>query len=269
MRKLAIALAASATMTTASVQAEQYYGFMNVSVNYLDWSEKTEDRTNPDIGGFGGPKEDFFYLELEGGAGFDWGDVYGFIDLENAENVENKGQFSEDAGDTGGFRVAAKGSIAVNMGSSNWNYYGHVYSFTEASGGFYDQNIVLGVSYDLFTDSGFWIKPFLGVHVENQTFNGSGMNGFMAGYVMGYDFTISEEKFSLVQWHETEFGREDQFRGNGTVHTLSDVGHNGAVSVWWHASKAMSTGIQYRYADQKLGTAAYHDAVIFTAKYNF
>ncbi|NMP15730.1 outer membrane protein OmpK [Thalassotalea sp. Y01] len=266
MRKLAIVLATSATMAATPALAEQYYGFANVSINYLDWSDKTEDRTDPDIGGFGGAKEDFFYIEVEGGAGFDWGDVYGFIDFENPQNSRTD---EDDKGDTDGFRIAAKGSVAVNIGESNWNYYGHIYSFTEASGGFYDQNVVLGVSYDLFTESGLWIKPFIGVHVENQTFAGSGMNGFMAGYVLGYDFMIGEEKFAVTQWHETEFGRDDQFRNNGTQYTINSVGHNGAVSLWWHTNKKLTLGLQYRYADHKLGTSAYQDAAIVTAKYNF
>ena len=249
--------------------AEQYYGFADVSINYLDWTAKTEDRTDPNIGGFGGPKEDFFYLEVEGGAGYDWGDVYGFFDLENPQNVENEGQFSEDAFATDGFRIALKGSIAVNIGKSNWNLYSHFYSFSEAAGGFYDQNLVIGASYDVFTDSGFWIKPFLGVHIENQTFNGSGTNGFMGGWVLGWDFQLMEQKFTVSQWHETEFAREDQFRGNGTIYTLSDTGQNGAVALWWHMTSTFTAGLQYRYADHKLGTAAFHDAAIFTAKYNF
>lgn len=268
MKKLStIALIAASTVAiSAPVAAEQYYGFMDVSVNYLDWTSKTEDRTN--LEGFGGAKEDFFYLELEGGAGYDWGDVYGFVDLENAENSRQKGQYSEDANDTSGFRIAAKGSIAANIGKTNWNLYSHIYSFTEASSGFYDQNLVIGASYDIFTESGFWMKPFLGVHIENQSAAGSGTNGYMTGWVLGYDFQIGEHKFSVNQWHETEFGRKDQFRFNG-ISQLDSVGQNGAVSAWWHMNKNVTAGIQYRYADHKLGTTTYHDALIYTLKYNF
>ncbi|NMP15729.1 MULTISPECIES: outer membrane protein OmpK [unclassified Thalassotalea] len=259
----------SFAFVTSNAQAEQFYGFADVNINFLDWTDKAEDRSNPDIGGFGGEKEDFFYIEVEGGAGFDWGDIYGFFDVENPGNSRNYGQFSEDAGETDGFRYAMKGSIAVNVGDSNWNYYSHFYSFSEASNGFYDQNWVLGFSYDIFTESGFWMKPFLGVHIENQTFNGSGTNGYMAGWVLGYDFQIGEQKFGISQWHETEFARKDQFRGNGTQYTLNSTGWNGAVALWWHFSSKMTTGVQYRYADHKLGTAAYHDAIIYTLKYNF
>ncbi|RLV61288.1 ion channel protein Tsx [Parashewanella curva] len=284
-KMLAIAGAAAAAMTAGTAQAEQYYGFMTASVNYLDWTEKTIDRTTTvDQGGqgLGGTKKDFLFLELEGGAGYDWGDVYGFIDIENPGNI-NKSQNERKEGDKvveergvavpSSFRIAAKGSIAYNIGKTNWNAYGHIYSFTEARGdfhgGFFDQNVVLGVSYDINTDSGFWMKPFIGLHYENQRFAGAGFNGYMAGWVLGYNFKLGNQNFMVSNWHETEFAREDQFRSNGTPHKLDKMGQNGAVALWWNATKKFTAGVQYRYADQKLGTAAYHDAVIFTAKYNF
>ncbi|USD38470.1 MULTISPECIES: outer membrane protein OmpK [Ferrimonas] len=269
MMKVAIATTVlSAGLMTLPVAAEQFYGFMDLSINYLDWTDKAEDRTNPDIGGRGGPKEDFFYIELEGGAGFDWGDVYGFIDFENPTN-SNDGQFSDEAFATDGFRIAAKGTLAYNLGSSNWNAYGHLYSFTESSSGFFDQNLVLGVSYDVFTDFGLWFKPFIGGHYEQQSFAGSGWNGGMLGWVLGYDFAIGEQKFSVTNWHETEFARDDQFRSNGTQYQLASVGWNGAVALWWHLPNNLTGGLQYRYADNKLGTAAYHDAIIYSLRYNF
>ncbi|RJY07131.1 ion channel protein Tsx [Parashewanella spongiae] len=266
VKMLALAGATFAAMTAGSVQAEQYYGFMDVSLNYLDWSDKAEDRSN---NGFGGAKEDFFYLEIEGGAGYDWGDVYGFVDFENPQNTNTSERDFSGAPVTDSFRIAAKGSIAYNIGKSNWNAYGHIYSLTVGGEGFFDQNIVVGASYDINTESGFWMKPFLGLHYENQTFSGSGFNGYMAGWVLGYNFKAMGQDFMVSQWHETEFAREDQFRGNGTEHTLKSVGQNGAVALWWNMTPKFTTGIQYRYADNKLGTAAYHDAIIYTAKYNF
>ncbi len=276
-----LAILAAGTMALSTpASAEQFYGFMDINVNYLDWTEKAEDRTAPPhLGGegFGGTKEDFFYLELEGGAGFDWGDLYGFVDFENPGESRSKREFGFGDFDTpesdgiysDSFRIAAKGSIAYNIGETKFNYYGHIYSLTVGGEGFYDQNIVLGASYDIFTDWGFWMKPFLGIHIELSTFNGSGTNGYMGGWVLGYDFQLADQKFSINQWHETEFARKDQFRGNGTQYQLNSTGQNGAVSAWWHMTKHFTTGIQYRYADHKLGTAAYHDAIIYTLKYNF
>ncbi|MGB0895257.1 MAG: outer membrane protein OmpK [Parashewanella sp.] len=268
VKMLALAGATAAAMTAGSVQAEQYYGFMSASVNYLDWTEKAESRTNPAEEGRGGHKADFFYLELEGGAGYDWGDVYGFVDFENAQNI-NTSERKFKGTVPRSFRIAAKGSIAYNIGKTNWNAYGHIYSLTVARGGFFDQNVVLGTSYDINTDSGFWMKPFIGLHYENHQFAGSGFNGYMAGWVLGYNFKAAGQDFMVSQWHETEFAREDQFRGTNGKRRLDKMGHNGAVSLWWNATKSFTAGIQYRYADQKLGTATYHDAVIFTAKYNF
>lgn len=268
MKKIStIALIAASTIAiSAPASAEQYYGFMDVNVNYLDWTGKTEDRTDPYKGNLGGAKEDFIYIELEGGAGFDWGDLYGFFDLENPENIGD-----DREGETDNFRVATKGSIAYNLGDSKWNAYGHVYHFEDS--GYYDTNIVLGASYDFFTDSGFWMKPFLGAHIETSTYNGNGFNGYMAGWVFGYDFQVGEHKFSVNQWHETEFGRKDQHRGvgvnmDGEALVYNSVGQNGAISVWWHFDNHVTAGLQYRYADHKLGTAGYHDAIIYTLKYN-
>ena len=266
VKTFALAATAIAAMTTSSVQAEQFYGFADISVNYLDWTDKAEERSN---GGYGGAKEDFVYLEVEGGAGYSWGDVYGFVDLENPGNINNSDRDFSGSPDTDSFRVAAKGSIAANLGDTNWNFYNHIYSLTVAGEGFFDQNLVTGVSYNYAHDSGFWINPFFGLHYENQTFAGSGFNGYMAGWVLGYNFEVAGQKMMVTQWHETEFAREDQFRNNGTPHTLESMGQNGAVSLWWTPMPEFTLGFQYRYADQKLGTATYHDALIYTVKYNF
>ena len=73
---IALALASCAGFAHAD------YTFSNVSANWLDWSSNTQDRTNK--GPFGG-KADFAYLEAEGGMGGNWGDVYGFLDIENPD----------------------------------------------------------------------------------------------------------------------------------------------------------------------------------------
>lgn len=53
-------------------------GFANINVNYLDWSHRTVQKSKNTT-----HKKDFAYIELEGGANFKWGELYGFIDLEN------------------------------------------------------------------------------------------------------------------------------------------------------------------------------------------
>ena len=54
--------------------------------------------------------------------------------------------------------------------------------------GFADQNRVLGFSYDYNSSLGFWFKPFLGLHQQPDV----GSNGYMAGWVFGYDFSVKE-----------------------------------------------------------------------------
>lgn len=277
VKMLALAAATVAAMSAGSVQAEQFYGFANVSVNYLDWSNGTEDRTRDIENGFG-VKSDFVYLEVEGGAGYSWGDVYGFIDFENPDKMD--WQSEQDDGSEA-FRIAAKGSVAVNIGETNWNYYGHLYSISDSSG-FYEQNIVLGVSYDVNTDFGLWVKPFLGAHFVHNSAIGAGFNGGMGGWVLGYNFKMAGQDFMVTNWNEIEFAREDEYRGFCTTDTCTgpgDVGFqntngkstglNGAVALWWNVSSEFTLGVQYRYADNKLGTAAYQNAAIFSAKYNF
>ncbi|WP_242620328.1 outer membrane protein OmpK [Shewanella maritima] len=264
-------------MTATTAQAEQYYGFANVSVNYLDWSDGTEQRSR-DEGGFGtiGAKSDFFYLEVEAGAGYDWGDVYGFIDFENP----TKGNMDGYDDGSKAFRIAAKGSVAVNIGDTNWNYYGHLYSISDSSD-FYEQNIVLGVSYDYNTDFGLWVKPFIGAHYLNGQ-KKAGFNGGMAGWVLGYNFKLGGQDMMITNWNEIEFARHDAHRGfcnsdtctgpgdEGWIKTNGeDHGLNGAVALWWNATKDFTLGVQYRYANNKLGTPAYQNAAIFSAKYNF
>lgn len=77
--KILAAVAAAVALVPAA-HADDNWSFKNVSVNHLAWSDHTLNQTGK--GPFG-VKKDFTYLELEGGAGGKWGDVYGFFDVEN------------------------------------------------------------------------------------------------------------------------------------------------------------------------------------------
>lgn len=60
-------------------------------------------------------------------------------------------------------------------------------------------------------------------------------------------------KFTLTNWNEYEFDRDATYAaGNG-----GKEGLNGAVALWWNATSHITTGIQYRYADDKLGEDFY------------
>ncbi len=255
--KILFALLAFNLLLINQAFGKQLYGFSNLSINYLDWSKRTEEVSKTGVG----RKFDFIYIEVEAGAGFDWGDIYGFVDMENPGKPVTSTPSNN--------RVAIKGSVAYNLGESNFNLYSHIFTLNEK--GFSDQNRVLGFSYDYNTGFGLWIKPFLGFH--NQTDVGS--NGYMAGWVFGHDFQIGSHRFSIANWHEFEFERDKDYQGfygvtNDYVPTNGrSYGHNGAASIWYHPTKQFTVGLQYRYADRKLGTPHYQDAMISSVKFNF
>ena len=247
MRKSLVALSVVAAATTFPAQAEYLYGFGDMSVNYLDWSNGTEERA--------GHQKDFWYLELEGGAGFTWGELYGFADLENLEKGSDK------------VSTSLKGSIAYKTGIAELRVYGQVYNTNSA--GFTAQNNVLGLSY-AFNGDGWFFNPFIGFHHTMTTAGDKsfgGMNGGMFGWSAGYNFNAFGEKFMISNWHESEFGRNDKYMivaGEG-----DHVTANGAIAFWWNATENVTTGIQYRYAFNKLGNKGNQNAMIYTVKYNF
>ena len=254
MRKSLLALSVLATTVAIPAQAEYLYGFGDVSINYLDWSNGTEDRT--------GYQEDFMYLELEGGAGFSWGEVYGFADLENAENGADKA------------RTSIKGSITYKTGLDELRLYGQIYNTN--SGGFTAQNDVAGISY-AFSGENWFFNPWVGFHhtmtttTDFSTGNNisfSGMNGGMAGWVLGYNFNIGEQSFSISNWHETEFARNDDYAAV-SGETTDELSANGALALWWNVTNNVTTGVQYRYTYNKLGTVGNQNAMIYSLKYNF
>ncbi|MEZ8823478.1 outer membrane protein OmpK [Vibrio amylolyticus] len=248
MRKSLLALTVIAAATAVPAQAEYLYGWGDVSVNYLDWSKGTEERN-------GGFKNDFTFLELEGGAGFTWGELYGFADFEF--------QDGNPGGASSGMAMSTKGTIAVKTGLKELRFYAQTYS-TENQG-FHARNTVGGVSYALSGDAWFF-NPFIGLHYTN-TVGFADLNGGMAGWVGGYNFNLGEQKFSISNWHETEFGRKDEYLAtNGET---DDLSYNGALAAWWHVTSDVSTGVQYRYAHNKLGQAKTDNAIIYTVKYNF
>lgn len=128
---------------------------------------------------------------------------------------------------------------------------------------FHDDMFLYGIGYN-FTGSGWWFKPFFAKRYTDQTYY-TGDNGYVAGWVAGYSFMLGSEKFTLTNWNEYEFDRDATYAaGNG-----GKEGLNGAVALWWNATSHITTGIQYRYADDKLGEDFYQDAIIYSIKFNF
>lgn len=62
------ALALAAVLFTPLSHAEYKWGFADIGIHYLDWTERTTHKTSDKS-----HKDDFAYLEIEGGAGFSWG----------------------------------------------------------------------------------------------------------------------------------------------------------------------------------------------------
>jgi hypothetical protein len=262
-QKQLVALCALATAAVAAPVHAEGWSFLDTSVNYLSWSQRTLDYTNK--GPFG-QKKDFTYLELEGGAGGDWGDVYGFFDVENPMNKERETDGRTDR------RTAAKFVARYNLtqvAGMPVQLYAHVYDFRDNT--FYDENRVLGLGTS-WSSGNFWIKPFLGVHNETKADLGAQFNGGMGGWVLGYSFNAFGQPFMLTQWHETEFARKKEYlvmSEGGNVVTANSTAWNGAVSLWWNPTKHFTAGLSYRYADNKLGVSGYESGWISTLRYNF
>ncbi len=231
------------------------FTYWDTSVNYLDWSTGTEQRA---VGKTN--FSDFVYLELEGGAGWDWGEFYFFLDVENpGKSWENTP--SNDR------RVVVKPILDIKLGETD--FYFHLQDYFLKSKTFFVNNLVPGIAYKYSIDN-FWIRPFIGPHFQESTFY-DGFNGYMAGWTFVYNFKIGEQKFMLSNWHEFEFDRDEEHYlyngdpvGDGRSH-----GINGALAVWWTPIDELTAGVQYRYSNYKLGLDAYATAVIYSLKYNF
>ena len=215
------------------------YSFATSSINYLDWSKNSKSKTI---------FKDFTYLEVEYGAGWSWGEFYGFLDLENPSS-----SYYENFPD--GLRVVAKPILDINIYK---NIAFHIQDFYLDTKDYYLHNIVAGVSYKYSLDYDFWIRPFIGVHYLKDSFY-SDFNGYMAGWTFLYNFKLLDQDFSIFQWHEMEFLRKLE----------KNFGVNGALSTWWNINKDFSLGAQYRYTLNKLGYNEYLSAGIYTFKYRF
>ena len=239
-------------LLTTSLYSETLYTFSDVSVNYLDWTHTTETKTS---------QTDFGYFTLEGGARWNWGEFYGNINLENP----NK-EYKEE--DDNSQRYTAFGDFDVSL-KDGWRI--HFQNFYLNSDSFCVNDFVVGGGYKFQNQQGFWIRPFIGAHFTNDTYY-NGFNGYMTGWTFNYDFHLFDEKFSLFQWNEIEFMRAKNFYQDSDGNPTGDGsiwGLNGDISLWWHINKKFVAGMQYRYAQHKLGYIQYQSAIIYTLKYNF
>ncbi|WP_354011373.1 outer membrane protein OmpK [Endozoicomonas lisbonensis] len=156
-----------------------------------------------------------------------------------------------------------KGNTRINLGDTGFNLFGQIFDISGQ--GFDEQNRFFGFGYNFVGDN-FFFKPFLAGHNTQSTyFNGS--NGYVLGWTASYDFSAMNQNFTLFNWHETEFGRDKDYLNVGGK--SEKTGHNGALELWWHATDSVTAGLQYRYAENKLGYAESQSGVVYSLKYNF
>jgi len=227
------------------------YSFGSVNLNYLSWSSQTKEDT---------PHTDFAYLEAEGGAGWKWGEVYCLAAIENPTKSYDK-EFATNRR----YTLKPIVNLTITGGLSV-----HLQNFHFESRDFDIDNVYAGFAYTYVMDS-LWVKTFATLHYQESTYY-SGMNGYAAGWVAKYDFALLGENFSVFNWHEMEFARDQQDYSldDGTLTGNKGAdGYNGALAFWWNVNQGYTLAMQYRYAKHKLGYEPMQEGFIATLKIFF
>lgn len=222
-----------------TVLAEESKGFTSVSYNNMDWDGKTDNQ----------------YIEVEKGGVYNWGTFYGFVDVEQFDKYSS----SEDV------KLSVKTVFTVNQ-EIGINDYVQIFAYAEKD--FQVLDAVYGKQLT-FNGDKWWFNPFAGIQysaINNNFANTSfeGVNGAMIGWTAGYSIT---DKIQITNWHEFTTMRSSEYLA--TSGETSDLGMNGALSAWYHFTPNFTTGIQWRYADNKLGSSHGSNAIIYTVKVNF
>lgn len=222
------------------------YNFGSVSLNHLNWVDATEDRSF---------HSDFNFIEVEYGGGREWGTFYGFTDLERVDEYNS----IED------YQISSKMSVAFNTSVKDVAVY--TQAFTVLSDDFKTLDTVIGAQYQGLNGENWSFNPFIGVQ-HSYTSNGfSGMNGLMAGWTAMYHFNAYDNNFSITNWTELTANRNGKYLAKSGE--AKEFSVNGGLGLWYHVTQDITTGIQYRYADNKLGTDINANAVIYTLKFNY
>ena len=215
------------------------YSFSNIGLYYLDWSSNTQRSAK---------RNDFSFIEFEGGTGHRWGETYIFVDARNPTN-----SYHEDS--THKLAFALKPTVDIKIKSK---FAFHIQDYDLHSETYYTNDAVVGVSYKIKTKFNFWAKPFVGYHYKTSTYY-TGGDGYMVGWLFNYAY----KRFSLFNWHEMTFNRDTK-DGYG-----DHIGVQGSLKFWYNTQYKISFGIQYRYAYYELGQRSYQWGYIYGIKYNF
>ncbi|GAK85280.1 putative exported protein precursor [Vibrio ponticus] len=260
MRKSLLALGVVAAVSAVPAQAEYLFGFGSMYVDYQVWDQGIgNDKDN-----FGGDvsNRNQAVIGIEGGAVFDWGQIYGFYDYEGVDR----------SGDDRG--ASAKGTIHYNLTESGVSLYAQVYNTDADKSALHEQNRVLGLGYTGLKGDGWAFTPFIGFHQINTDGGISGSNGGMFGYVGYYNTDIGGQNFTFSTWNELEFARNDEYSRlqsttAGSSEDPESWGLNGSLNAMWNVTDNISTGILYRYTVNKLARKDYQDLLIYRVQYNF
>ncbi|MCG7499499.1 hypothetical protein MHO82_21775 [Vibrio sp. Of7-15] len=245
MRKSLLALSVLTAATAIPAQAEYLYGFGSMYVDQQMWDQGFEN-------GKSISDRNQLVLGIEGGAGFDWGQIYGFYDYEGVDR----------SGDDRG--ASTKGTIHYNLTESGVSLYAQVYN-TDTDSGFHEQNRVLGLGYTGLKGDGWAFTPFVGAHQINTVGGISGSNGGMLGWVGFYNTDFAGQNFTFSTWGEYEFNRNDEY----AAAQGGKEGLNGSFNAMWNVTEDWSTGVLYRFTHNKLGRDDYGDLLIYRVQYNF
>lgn len=261
MRKSLLALSVLATTVAIPAQAEYLYGFGSMYADYQVWDQgigNDDSNFGQDIS-----ERNQAVIGIEGGAAFDWGQIYGFYDYEGVDR----------AGDDRG--ASAKGTIHYNLTESGISLYAQIYNTDKDKGPvLHEQNRVLGLGYTGLKGDGWAFTPFIGAHQINTESGISGNNGGMAGWVGFYNTDIMGQNFTFSSWGEYEFARDDQYAKDqsttaGSNESSDSWGLNGSANAMWNFHQNWSTGVLYRFTVNKLGRKGYEDLIIYRLQYNF
>ncbi len=247
MKRTSAALALAALMVAPASQA----GMLAIEAGLMDWGSRAETH-------FGEGKSENEFITIKGATGSAFGDVYAHVKLEDFTDTDLLGSEINLVGQ-------------INMGDSDWNWYGQV--FNKQKPVWSETNTTLGISHDKTWDSGWYTQVALAGHIVTSDYAHFGFdaNGFNGGYVWlmtSKTFDIKGHALTLGWWQEHFFARDDQYLiVSGDI---EDHGFNGQLTLRYHiANTGLSAALQYRYAQNNLGKEGYHDGVFYSLQYNF
>jgi len=233
-------------LVSLSAAAEQKYGWGNIHFDYQSWDAGVKDLEYEQA-----------LIGIEGGMGFDWGEMYGFYDFENILDHEgNQGQ-------------TANGEIHTYL----WNTGGSLFTkvYNSQSPDFKETNQFIGIGYTDLKGDDWWFKPWIArqyVTAHNNfgpAYDINGLNGFTLGWNAGYAFQLFNHNFLLSNWNEIELDRNSDYSANNN----GSEGLNGGLNLTWKITSHISTTVMYRYFYNKLGADGYGDILIYRLAYDF